>query len=271
MKLSYVNRIFVPDWTTFRYEPGTTLYGEKFLSATLEGRLIGYASFVEGNRGINELKFDVITLEHIEVHHDFRRRGIARDIINRIINDYPSSTIILKSSSRIPLGILDAVSDDDVYAFYASLGFVLFYKNYGNEVCTLARPAPKVDLQMMFYCYSETDRCEIEVEIDDMLGCRWDQQERRWINMDRSYDQEIAGVQSNPWEIRTVVKQTPELQRLALQGEPDVIMWITHPDKEVTDEMMDELCYHVETCQCEIQAHSIYKSCPQTEEDNLCC
>lgn len=245
---SLTSDLVVPEWASLEVRKSAN---DKVYVACVGNTVVGYCVFTSGwhfgEKKTSEC-IDVGSIEYLEVHPDYRRRGIAKGFLDILEKSFPSKSFVVESLKK-------------AYSFYDAVGFTLFFMDYGTEQCTLIRaagdliPETLYDLYEMSYFYEPSEH-------NFLMGCRWSELQKRWIRPGRSYAEELLAVSREPWEIETVAVQTPELQRIALAGEPDVILKITSPDMTITDSLSEELIGYTYDCICAIREHSLCIDCP---------
>lgn len=247
----YTTSLALPAWSSFERKDFSDT---KICTAHIDDVLVAYCEFTtcwvfkEMSEDPETADVNVGSIEYLEVHPDYRRRGIATELLTHLYSEFPDKTFVAE--------IVDSARD-----FYAAAGFVLFFKDYGSEQCTVIRGAGGLDVEQLYWSYEMSHFYE-DSENDFLMGCVWSGSEERWIRPNRSYVEEKEAVASDPWEIETVAVQTPELQRIALEQLDDAIIRIRNPDKEVTDALSEQLRHYIEDCHCSEREHSLCIPCP---------
>jgi hypothetical protein len=160
-----------------------------------------------------------IELVQLEVHPEYRRRGIGTRLVQALFKDCPQNNFYLEC------GI-----DQTLYTFYAKLGFSYFFKNMGNVGYHFIKLINPLDHVMQYF--HEMDVFYPE-DNTDYAGCIWSDQEKRFINTRRTEEEEIAVVEKEPWQIYSVRKQTLQLQRIVVENDPSYVTLIDNPLPEI--------------------------------------
>lgn len=245
---SLVSDLAIPEWSSFLV---TTYSNIEAYVASLGNVVVGYCIFTSnwcvGEENPSEC-VDVGSIQSLEVHPDYRRQGIAKGLMDILQSSFPSKSFVVQPLRQ-------------AHCFYDALGFTVLFMDYGPEQCTLIRAAGGLSAQRLYDLYEMSDFYS-ETANNFLMGCRWSESQKRWIWPGRSYAEELLAVSENPSEIERVTIQTPELQRIALAAEPDVIFKIACPDMTVTDSFSEELSCYTCNCVCAIRTHSLCVECP---------
>ncbi len=186
-----------------------------------EGKLLGYLIVSEASY----YEFDTIpvfmVIDRLEVHPDYRRMGIATTLMNRMFQDYQEKNFLVKP-----------YNESAVLAFYAQMGFCLLYDDGGSGGFCLTKLAKGFDLRSIVLEFNDHPYFEPAFDTD-FSGCVWSLEEMRFVNYDRTIQEEIEAVKKDPIQIRSVKCQTLELQRLAVTEDPWIILYILKPLPEI--------------------------------------
>jgi len=228
IKSDTISSFKYPPWSGFEHG---TFGGSKLKPiyyAMDEGKLMGYLIVSEAY-----YQFDTIPvfmeIDRLEVHPDYRRRGIATTLMNRLFQDYQENNFWL-----------EPYDEPAILAFYAQMGFCLLFEDRGTESIYLTKLAEKPGNDLRTIVEEFNDHPAFEPSFDtDFAGCVWSSKEMRFVNYDRTtYQEEIEAVKKDPWQIRSVKHQTLELQRLAITGEPWTLQYIPKPAPEIRTQVI---------------------------------
>ncbi len=200
------------EWSSLRWNTlPSTLYESIYIICDNDKRIgsIGDSSVVTEPKYLNSDY--ILEICFLEVHPDYRRQGIATSLINLVFTDYPKHGFVLDSTN----GALP---------FYAKTGFKLLYQDMGDERYTLIKS--EIDFNLVI------NELEVHPEFEHVndvsrVGCIWDSDEARFVNENRTYKKEIQEVIEDYYVIRSVKKQTEELQILSIKTNSEAFYYIT--------------------------------------------
>jgi GNAT superfamily N-acetyltransferase len=188
--------------------------GEKFIckhpkivyAAYYDEKLVGFLVLKKSYYQANEPIAIFIELIQLEVHPNHRRRGIGTELVERMFEDYPNNNFYLECGGN-----------EDVYSFYAKMGFFYFFKDEESGTCHFIKLIDPLDKVMQqFY----KQQCFYPEENLDYIGCVWSTSKARFINHERNRQEEIDAIKVNSRQIYSVREQTLELQKLAIKDNP---------------------------------------------------
>ena len=216
------------DWSSLNGRANTTKKVTPSFSVYDNDILVGYCIIYRGPYFFDEYKTIMVTINSLEVHPDYQRRGIATQLMNKVVDENPDVHIVLETTAN-------------ALPFYASCGFKVLYLQpalYSGD--TLIKAIDGLNVKEFALSREDCEDEDGDYMDTSKAGCVWVDSQSRFVDMDRSYEQELFDVRcGSEYEIETVVVQTPELQLLALNVcnglVEDVVYYITNPCKEAIE------------------------------------
>jgi GNAT superfamily N-acetyltransferase len=135
-----------------------------FKDREVQGFLTVKKSYYQGDGSIAPF----MEIVQLEVHPDYRRKGIGSKLMQRLFADCAGYNFYLECGG-----------DQSLHTFYAKLGFCYFFKNEGIGVLHFMKLIDPLDQVM--HCFHQQEVFYPE-DNTDYAGCVWSAQEKRFIN-----------------------------------------------------------------------------------------